>query len=756
MRWFALVGVAALGAACARHATPQLPATTALADADQDGIADAVDTCLDAKEDARGALGKDGCPEDVDGDAIFGSADRCQSEPETQNGYQDGDGCPDVPKADKPKGWRLGRVRLSESRIEIDEKVQFATASAVIEPVSFPLLDEVAATLNAHPDLDFVEIAGHADARGSDAQNVPLTKARAASVLDALVQRGVARARLRSEGYSSYCPLEAGSSDAAYAKNRRVEFRILRRRGRDLRERWGGCAGAEAQGMRAAPIPADAPSSKPNQPVASSAPAVVPAAAAPASADATTPLRGECAAGKALACLHLGVMLEGAAGVAPDLVAATDAFTKACEGGLWHACTKLGARLEHGGRAREAGVRYSAACNAGEGSACDRLGALHDRGVGVEPSPARAVELYRQACLGGDAPGCAGWGGLAYQGRGTERDRELGLGLLDKSCSQHWQPACGEAARLRADARAAGKPTAGGTARGGVAVEVDVGAKSTAEAEAPKARPEKPAPPPCRIGDRDNCKRACDLGHAESCTTLGIMVAYGIGGAKRDAEASLELFGKGAKGGHARAHVHLGLHFEGRGADAKKARASYQSACDGGDLAGCNHLGRLELGAKNHARARALFERACDGGEGAGCHALGQLYEKGTAVGRDADKALDVYQRGCRAGSVPSCSARGVLQVKTSKSAATRADGLAKVRWACDQHYARACADLKVLSRCEYGDIGDCRARCESKDTAMCGALGDYYAEGRWVAQSDVEARLWYRAAYEGSLDRCH
>ena len=50
---------------------------------------------------------------------------------------------------------------------------------------------------------------------------------RAAAVLEALVQRGVERARLRSTGYGELCPINSGHNAAAWEANRRVEFHIL-------------------------------------------------------------------------------------------------------------------------------------------------------------------------------------------------------------------------------------------------------------------------------------------------------------------------------------------------------------------------------------------------------------------------------------------------------------------------------------------------------------------------------------------------
>jgi outer membrane protein OmpA-like peptidoglycan-associated protein len=186
-------------------------------DRDGDGIPDQVDNCPDEPEDFDGFQDDDGCPDlDNDGDRILDVDDACPNEPETYNGYKDEDGCPDK-----------GLVIVEDTQITILEKIYFETDSAVIQARSFPLLDAVAATLNASPQITLVEIQGHADERGSDQYNIKLTRARAASVMNALIERGVLKDRLRSAGYGERCPVDPKHNPAAWEKNRRVEFKII-------------------------------------------------------------------------------------------------------------------------------------------------------------------------------------------------------------------------------------------------------------------------------------------------------------------------------------------------------------------------------------------------------------------------------------------------------------------------------------------------------------------------------------------------
>ncbi len=69
-----------------------------------------------------------------------------------------------------------------------------------------------------------VELAGHADERGTEEFNLQLSQKRAASVKRYLVDLGVPANQLKTVGYGETRPVENASSEEAWAANRRVEF----------------------------------------------------------------------------------------------------------------------------------------------------------------------------------------------------------------------------------------------------------------------------------------------------------------------------------------------------------------------------------------------------------------------------------------------------------------------------------------------------------------------------------------------------
>ncbi len=68
-------------------------------------------------------------------------------------------------------------------------------------------------------------LEGHADERGTEEYNLNLSNKRAAAVKKYLVDLGVPAGRLDTVGYGENRPAESGHDEAAWAANRRVEFK---------------------------------------------------------------------------------------------------------------------------------------------------------------------------------------------------------------------------------------------------------------------------------------------------------------------------------------------------------------------------------------------------------------------------------------------------------------------------------------------------------------------------------------------------
>ena len=120
------------------------------------------------------------------------------------------------------------RVVLTDSNIQIMDKVQFETGSATLLPVSFPLLDQVAQVMVENEQIELIEVQGHTDSTGSAGINRTLSKGRAESVRKYIAGKGVATKRLSSKGFGPDVPLADNATPEGREINRRVEFKILK------------------------------------------------------------------------------------------------------------------------------------------------------------------------------------------------------------------------------------------------------------------------------------------------------------------------------------------------------------------------------------------------------------------------------------------------------------------------------------------------------------------------------------------------
>ncbi|MCX6624012.1 MAG: OmpA family protein, partial [Acidobacteria bacterium] len=99
----------------------------------------------------------------------------------------------------------------------------FDFAKSDVKPESGPALKELAAMLQANPALK-AWVVGHSDNVGLAETNMTLSGARAAAVVKALIERGIAAGRLAPHGAGPYAPVASNATDEGRARNRRVEL----------------------------------------------------------------------------------------------------------------------------------------------------------------------------------------------------------------------------------------------------------------------------------------------------------------------------------------------------------------------------------------------------------------------------------------------------------------------------------------------------------------------------------------------------
>jgi OOP family OmpA-OmpF porin len=100
--------------------------------------------------------------------------------------------------------------------------VNFETGSSKLSGTANKVLDAFATALQDPRASGAITVEGHADKRGSDKINDPLSQARAEAVVSYLTSKGVDPSRLKAEGKGSRAPMDL--VDPTNRLNRRVEF----------------------------------------------------------------------------------------------------------------------------------------------------------------------------------------------------------------------------------------------------------------------------------------------------------------------------------------------------------------------------------------------------------------------------------------------------------------------------------------------------------------------------------------------------
>ena len=124
---------------------------------------------------------------------------------------------------------RVDTVRVNNAGLDADQvvlRVQFRTDRSELLPISLPVLDDIALAIKATPDSRW-EVEGHTDSIGTKEHNQNLSQARAQSVVDYLVSKGLDRSTLEAKGWGMARPVFSNSTVAGRAANRRVQLRRI-------------------------------------------------------------------------------------------------------------------------------------------------------------------------------------------------------------------------------------------------------------------------------------------------------------------------------------------------------------------------------------------------------------------------------------------------------------------------------------------------------------------------------------------------
>lgn len=131
-------------------------------------------------------------------------------------------------------------IRVVGDRFVVPSEIFFDTGQAQLKAAGMPELDKLAATIvdlsrEIPPDVNWIlRVDGHTDAKplsgqGQFKSNWELSTARAVSVVQYLISKGIPPTHIAATGFGEFQPLEPGDSDEANRRNRRIEFKLTER-----------------------------------------------------------------------------------------------------------------------------------------------------------------------------------------------------------------------------------------------------------------------------------------------------------------------------------------------------------------------------------------------------------------------------------------------------------------------------------------------------------------------------------------------
>jgi len=214
-------------------------------DIDGDGITGKSDRCPSKREDKDGFQDDDGCPEaDNDHDGSEDRIDACPLEvgPLENKGCPDGDkdgdsvfdrldNCPDERGSSNRNGCRRSQlVAITPRRLLTRRKLRFrGKDKRTLSRHSHRLLNNIAAVLVVHPEIERVVVGGHTDNRGTPEELLSRSQSQAEAVVGYLVSKGVDAKRLKAKGYGDKLPVRSNTKGSGRTANKRISFTIVAR-----------------------------------------------------------------------------------------------------------------------------------------------------------------------------------------------------------------------------------------------------------------------------------------------------------------------------------------------------------------------------------------------------------------------------------------------------------------------------------------------------------------------------------------------
>ena len=128
----------------------------------------------------------------------------------------------------------IKNIRIAEGAVELYDRfitdgkivangIKFDSGKASLKPESMGVINEIVKLMKEHPEIKF-SVEGHTDSDGEAQFNLNLSEQRANTVMNELIEQGIAAERMVTKGFGEDVPVADNDTPEGKANNRRVEF----------------------------------------------------------------------------------------------------------------------------------------------------------------------------------------------------------------------------------------------------------------------------------------------------------------------------------------------------------------------------------------------------------------------------------------------------------------------------------------------------------------------------------------------------
>ena len=118
-------------------------------------------------------------------------------------------------------------IKIDPPKNFVLENVYFDTGKSTLKPSSNKALNDLAEVLKLKSTME-VQIEGHTDDVGNEADNLKLSQERADAVKKYLSSKGIAAARVTAKGFGQTMPVADNATEEGRSKNRRTSLKVIK------------------------------------------------------------------------------------------------------------------------------------------------------------------------------------------------------------------------------------------------------------------------------------------------------------------------------------------------------------------------------------------------------------------------------------------------------------------------------------------------------------------------------------------------